>query len=242
MMNRKKKTKQAAMPAINMHELPREENPLDPPTKNKKKKKKKKKKSLDLDPSDETTNPLDGKQESLGFRRLQTSVNGREMEKKEQTTDQKAMGRNSTSQKSVTNPMTRVNRMFRRLETSIGGRKYFENVDKPGQTTWEIPEGATVIGKASTKTKKKSSSSSPSSSSSCSVAQTKGTELGTNHRKALSSRQLIEMSILTDDLLALPVENVEKEEQKLLSSVSSKSYKRPTCSVINFFRLCCGTF
>jgi len=33
---------------------------------------------------------------------------------------------------------------FRRLKTSENGREYFENVDKPGETTWTVPADADV--------------------------------------------------------------------------------------------------
>ena len=43
------------------------------------------------------------------------------------------------------NPMAKKTDSFRRLETSVGGREYFEDLDNPGETTWNVPEGAEVV-------------------------------------------------------------------------------------------------
>ena len=43
------------------------------------------------------------------------------------------------------NPMRKKTNSFRRLETSVGGREYFENLGKPGQTTWKVPEGGEIV-------------------------------------------------------------------------------------------------
>ena len=43
------------------------------------------------------------------------------------------------------NPMRKKTSSFRRLETSVGGREYFENLGKPGQTTWKVPEGGEIV-------------------------------------------------------------------------------------------------
>ena len=222
--------------------------------------------------NDETENPLTRKK----FRRLQTSANGREyfenLDKPGETTwevpaggaivqtqipktskvnrmqnkKRKIIMRKKTTSQKVTNPLTSVNRMFRRLETSIGGREYFENVNKPGQTAWEVPENAAIInGKPIID--KTSSTTNKEKVSSFNYSTTQEASDPNHHRKGgTSSRTLIEMSILTDELLLQPiVENGKNEEQELSMSTSSthntsKFYKRPTCSVINAFRLLCG--
>ena len=221
--------------------------------------------------NDETENPLTRKK----FRRLQTSANGREyfenLDKPGETTwevpaggaivqtkipksskvnrmqnkKRKIIMRKKTTSQKVTNPLTSVNRMFRRLETSIGGREYFENVNKPGQTAWEVPENAAILnGKPIID--KTSSTTNKEKVSSFNYSTTQEASDPNHHRKGTSSRTLIEMSILTDELLLQPVvENGKNEEQELSMSTSSthntsKFYKRPTCSVINAFRLLCG--
>jgi hypothetical protein len=199
------------------------------------------------------------KKESMEFRRLQTSANGREyfenldrpgetswevpagatvqtqapktlntsnVTGEENKNSKKLMRKETTSQR-VANPMARVNRMFRRLETSIGGREYFENVNKPGQTTWEVPENAAVVNRKPV----------GKTTSSFNYSTTQEAPDPNHHHKGTTSRKLIEMSILTDELLLLPnVENGKNEEQEL----SSSFYKGPTCSLINAFRLFCG--
>jgi hypothetical protein len=161
--------------------------------------------------------------------------------KRVQNKNSKKILRKKTTPQKVENPMAHVNRMFRRFETSIGGREYFENVNKPGQTTWELPENAVVInGKPvgkSTSTKKKNKDSSFNYS-------TTQESPDPNHRhKSTTSRTLIEMSMLRDQLFSLPNDENDKngeQERSLSLTYTSKSYKRPTCSLINAFRLFCG--
>ena len=120
--------------------------------------------ALEMDPGEDNTTLPQGvgmqkKSSRRSFRKLKTSEHGREyyedMDANGQTTwslpdgaeivDVAGQEKVQQSQDQTENlTSSKRTSSFRRLSTSVGGREYYENVDKPGETTWSLPAGAKV--------------------------------------------------------------------------------------------------